>query len=54
MKRNFFKDQSGATSIEYAVIAAMIFFAILSALSLIAPALNGIFNRAEGGLGPNP
>ena len=54
MKRNFLKDERGATSIEYAVIAAMIFFAILSALSLIGPALNGIFNSAEAGLEPTP
>ncbi|HRE44910.1 MAG TPA: Flp family type IVb pilin [Terricaulis sp.] len=52
MKRNFLKDERGATSIEYAVIAAMIFFAILTALGLIAPQLNNTFNNAEAGLTP--
>ncbi|MCR6645493.1 MAG: Flp family type IVb pilin [Terricaulis sp.] len=54
MTRDFLKDERGATSIEYAVIAAMIFFAILGSLSLIAPQLNIVFNNAEAGLTPTP
>lgn len=48
--RNFFKSRSGATSIEYAVIASLIFFAILGAIGPIGTALNGMFSAAEAGL----
>lgn len=48
--RKFFKNRSGATSIEYAVIASLIFFAILGAIGPIGGALNAMFGEAEAGL----
>ncbi|HRK63414.1 MAG TPA: Flp family type IVb pilin [Terricaulis sp.] len=48
--RKFCKNRSGATSIEYAVIASLIFFAILGAIGPIGDALNGMFGQAEAGL----
>lgn len=48
--RRFLKDRSGATSVEYAVIASLIFFAIFGAIGPIGDALNGMFGEAEAGL----
>ena len=46
-KKNLFnrfrKDESGATAIEYGLIAALIALAIISGLQLAGPALNTIF-----------
>lgn len=39
----FLGDEEGATAIEYALIAAFVGIAMISALSTIAPGLNGIF-----------
>lgn len=49
MMRNFLKDERGATSIEYALIASIIFFAILGAIGPVGDALNGIFGDVEAG-----
>jgi Flp pilus assembly pilin Flp len=48
--RQFFKNRRGATSIEYALIASIIFFAILGSIGPIGTALNGMFGQAEAGL----
>lgn len=48
MKR-WFRDERGATSIEYALIAAFIFLAIVSSVSLLGPALNTIFSNVASG-----
>ncbi len=48
--RNFLNDQTGATSIEYALIASIIFFAILGAIGPIGTALNTMFGEAQAGL----
>lgn len=48
--RNFLDNRVGATSIEYALIASIIFFAILGAIGPIGDALNGMFGEAEAGL----
>jgi len=47
--RKFFKNRAGATSIEYAVIASIIFFAILGAAAPIGDALNVVFGEAAAG-----
>ena len=49
MMRTFFKDERGATSIEYALIASIIFFAILGAIGPVGDALNDLFGQAEAG-----
>ncbi|WP_396595014.1 Flp family type IVb pilin [Brevundimonas sp. R86498] len=39
------RDESGATAIEYGLILAMIFLAIVSAVQLFAGSLGGLFTR---------
>ena len=44
------KDESGATSIEYALIAGGIFVAIVTTVQLLGPSLVAIFTNANNGL----
>ena len=46
----FMKDESGATPIEYGLIAALIAVVIVGTLQLIGPKLNGTFQTIEGAL----
>ena len=50
MMRNFFRDESGATAIEYGLIGAGIFLVIVSAVALIGPRLQAIFEQAAAGM----
>jgi pilus assembly protein Flp/PilA len=43
----FAKCESGATAIEYGLIAALISVAIIGALQLVATDLNGVFGRVS-------
>jgi len=43
----FGKDQSGATAIEYALLAAGISIVIVAAVDAIGGNLNGIFNNVS-------
>ena len=43
--KQFMKDESGATAIEYGLIAALIGVAIIGAVTLVGDALNGIFTN---------
>lgn len=45
------RDESGATAIEYGLILAMIFLAIVSAVQLFAGDLGGLFNRVVTAVG---
>ena len=45
--KRFFKDESGATAIEYGLLVALISLAGLAAMQLIAPELLGIFTDAQ-------
>jgi pilus assembly protein Flp/PilA len=49
MLQRFFCDERGATAIEYAVIAALIFMAIVAAIIPIGGELSGVFNDAAAG-----
>lgn len=40
----FINDESGATAIEYALVASIIALGIFSTQTQIAPGLNSIFN----------
>lgn len=40
----FFKDESGATAIEYGLIAALVSVAIITVLGLLGDQLDRIFN----------
>lgn len=41
--RRFLKDESGATAIEYALIAALMAVAVIGAISILGPSLEGAF-----------
>jgi len=46
----FLRDESGATAIEYGLIAALISVVIIGALQLIGPALNAAFMSVANAL----
>jgi pilus assembly protein Flp/PilA len=46
----FFKDESGATAIEYGLIAALISIAAIAAMGLVGDALNVTFTTVEQAL----
>lgn len=43
----FLDDESGATAIEYGLIAALVSVAAITALSLMGDALKAIFNKVK-------
>lgn len=47
----FVKDESGATAIEYALIAAGIAVAIITAVNSVGTAITGKFNEIKTALG---
>ncbi len=47
MIRNFLKDQSGATAIEYGLIAALVAVACIVALEAMGTALSGMFTGVK-------
>lgn len=44
--KRFWTDPSGATAIEYGLIAGLIFLVILAAVQALATAGTGVFNTA--------
>ena len=48
--RKFWADQSGATAIEYGLIAAGIALAIIAAVNGLGSTLNGTFTTINGSL----
>jgi len=50
----FWKDEEGATAIEYALIAGLIAVAIIGALSTLGGQINGIFTKISNELGNVP
>ena len=44
----FFKDESGATAIEYGLIAAAMGLALVTAMPILASALTGKFSSLAG------
>ena len=47
---NFWKDEEGATAIEYGLIAALIAVAIIVGIKLVGTNLNSLFNDIAGKL----
>ena len=45
--RDFFRDESGATALEYGLIAALVSVAAIAALTQLGGALNGIFSTVS-------
>lgn len=50
MVRNFLKDTSGATAIEYALIAAGISIVIVTAVNSLGIKVAGLFTKVNNGL----
>ena len=46
----FIANESGATAIEYGLIAALIAVAIIAAVTSVGTGLNGTFNTVAGSL----
>ena len=46
----FLKNQSGATAIEYGLIAALIAVVIIGAVSTVGSKLSGTFSQVAGSL----
>jgi pilus assembly protein Flp/PilA len=45
----FLRDQRGATAIEYALIASLIFLAIVASVIPVGTALSGVFGDVAAG-----
>ena len=57
--KNFAEDESGATAIEYGLIAALVSVAAVTALGNVGTSLDGMFNEVSSQLdaavaGPAP
>ena len=48
--REFFRDESGATALEYGLIAALVSVAAITALTQLGGSLTGIYNVVSGKL----
>jgi len=48
--KNFLKNESGITAIEYALIAGIVSISIVASLGTLRTGLNTIFNNANTGL----
>ena len=48
--KTFLAQESGATAIEYALIASLVALAIIAAVSGIAPKLSNTFNEVSSNL----
>ena len=46
--KDFFKDESGASSVEYGLLVTFIALVIISAVGLVGTSLTGVFNTAAG------
>ncbi len=47
---NFFKDESGQTVLEYALIIAVLVLVIIAAVPNLRDAVTSVFSKAESGL----
>jgi len=50
MLRSFWQDETGATSIEYALIAAGIFLVCVLAISTLGDTVRTLYERVSDGL----
>jgi pilus assembly protein Flp/PilA len=48
---SFFKDESGATAIEYGLIAALISVAAIAAMTFLGGTLSNTFNKVATNMG---
>ena len=48
--RNFFKDESGATMVEYGLMLALIAVVCIAAVKTVGTSASGVFNTANSSL----
>jgi pilus assembly protein Flp/PilA len=48
--RSFLRDQSGATAIEYGLIASLIALVIIASVTTVGTKMTGTFNKVSGNL----
>jgi len=48
--KNFFKDESGASAVEYGLLVSLIAVAIIVAVTTLGTNLSGTFNKASSQL----
>ncbi len=53
MLTNFFRDENGATAIEYGLIASLIAVVIIAILTTLGTSLNTKFTEVEAGVSAN-
>ena len=51
--KSLWKDESGATAIEYGLLAALISVAIILAVTTLGQTLNGVFGDVNDKMDPN-
>jgi len=52
--RNFFKDESGASAVEYGLLVALIAVVIIGAVTALGTALKQMFTGVAGTIGAVP
>jgi pilus assembly protein Flp/PilA len=48
--RNFFKDESGASAVEYGLLVALIAVVIIVSVTALGQAISGVFTSASGSI----
>jgi pilus assembly protein Flp/PilA len=48
--KSFLRDQSGATAIEYGLIASLIALVIIASVTSVGTKMTGTFNKVAGNL----
>jgi pilus assembly protein Flp/PilA len=48
--KTFFADESGATAVEYALLAGFLALVVIASLSVIGSKLNGTFNQVASNI----
>ncbi|MDD4028732.1 MAG: Flp family type IVb pilin [Caldisericia bacterium] len=51
---NFFKDESGQTILEYALIIAVLVLVIIAAVPSLRNSVTGVFSKTQSGLDSAP
>jgi pilus assembly protein Flp/PilA len=49
--RNFFKDESGASAVEYGLLVSLIAVVIITAVTSLGTNISGKFNQAANAMG---
>jgi pilus assembly protein Flp/PilA len=49
--KNFFKDEAGASAVEYGLLVTLIAVAIITAVTALGGSINNAFTAASGAIG---